>query len=122
MKVLLVDDDVLIRDMYAKKFTEAGHEVETADSGEHAVVLLQEQSFDVVLIDIVMPDLTGIELLTKMKKEKLGGSPKCIVLSNQSEGEDVAAAKDAGVDGYIVKAEMIPSEVVEKVESLVGTK
>lgn len=118
MQILIVDDDALVRDMYATKFTEGGHTVETADTGERALVLLKEQTFDVVLMDMVMPGITGIELLTEIRKGSLGGSPKCIVLSNQSEESDQKAAKEAGAEGYIVKAEMIPSEVVTTVESI----
>lgn len=118
MKLLLVDDDEFLCDMYATKFGEAGHTVEVATSGERAVEMLSKASFDVVLLDIVMPGMSGQELLHHIKTESLGGGPTCIVLSNQGEETDIAAAKKAGAEGYIVKAEMIPSDVVAHVESL----
>lgn len=119
MKILLVDDDSYLREMYATKFKEKGHDVEGLGSGELAVEYLREKTVDVTLMDMVMPGMSGLELLEKIKKEKLGGDPACIVLSNQSEDTDRAEAKRVGATGYIVKAETIPSEVVTKVEALV---
>ena len=122
MKLLLVDDDAFLRDMYATKFTEAGHTVEVAKSGELAIEQLRANTYDVVLLDMVMPGVDGLELLNKVKDEKLGGTPTLIVLSNQGEESDIKAAYDAGAKGYIIKAEMIPSEVLAKVEELAKSK
>ena len=120
MKLLLADDDSFLLDMYTVKFTEAGHAVTAVKDGDHALTVLREgAAFDAVLLDMVMPGLTGVELLQTIKKEKLGGPAcKCIVLSNQGEQSDLAAAKEAGAIGYIIKAESMPSEVVEKVTSM----
>jgi CheY-like chemotaxis protein len=118
MKILLVDDDAFLRDMYATKFTQAGDTVHAAEDGTHALVLLRENKFDVVLMDMVMPSMTGLELLEKINEEDLRNGAKCIVLSNQSESTDLEAAKGLGADGYIVKAELIPSEVVTKVHNI----
>jgi DNA-binding response OmpR family regulator len=118
MKILLVDDDSFLRDMYATKFTEAGHAVEAAGSGEDAIAFLKENQVDVILLDMVMPRTTGLEVLKQIREQKLGGNPKCIVLSNQGEESDIKSATEAGAEGYIVKASMIPSEVVAKVEAL----
>jgi DNA-binding response OmpR family regulator len=120
MKILLVDDDAFLRDMYATKFSEDGHTVDVAQTGEAALKKLQSEQFDVILLDVVMPNMTGSEFLTQVIENKLGGEPKCIVLSNQGEEADIAAAKEAGAIGYIVKAELIPSEVVKKVKELVS--
>ena len=119
MKILLVDDDAFLRDMYATKFGEMGHVVKSAASGEDAVDALSGEDFDVVLLDMVMPGISGLDLLKMIRDEKLGGQPKCIVLSNQGEKDDVEEAMQAGAVGYIIKAEMIPSEVVKKVVSII---
>ncbi len=115
MKILLVDDDAFLRDMYATKFTEKGHEIDVAESGEQALRKVREKQYDTVLMDVVMPGMSGVELLKNIKAEKLGGDPVCIMLTNQSEDSEKVAALDAGAAGYIVKAERIPSEVVEEV-------
>lgn len=120
MKILLVDDDAFLRDMYATKFRELNYEIQVAESGEVALMRLKEDTYDVVLMDMVMPGMTGTELIQRIKEEKLGGDPRCIMLSNQSEETDKQAAFAAGAVGYIVKAELIPSEVVAAVQKIVG--
>ena len=116
MKILLVDDDAFLRDMYATKFQEAGHEVATAQNGAEALGEVEETVFDIVLMDMVMPGMTGIELLEKVHEQS--ADIKCVILSNQGEQADIDAANEAGAIGYIVKAESIPSQVVHKVETL----
>lgn len=118
MKILLVDDDAFLRDMYATKFTENGDEVATAQNGAEALRLVENDGpFDVVVLDMVMPGISGTELIAEV--QALGGKKnKCIVLSNQGEEEDIQGANEAGAIGYIIKAESIPSEVVEKVHKL----
>lgn len=114
--VLIVDDDSFILDMYAVKFSEAGYTVDTARSVEEALVKLRGGAhFDTILLDMIMPMLTGLDLLKAIHTEALGGNPLCIVLSNQGEKADIEAAQELGADGYIIKANLIPSEVVRTV-------
>ncbi len=120
MKILLVDDDVFLRDMYATKFTEKGDEVVCALDGEEALRVVSGGAFDVVLMDMVMPGMTGIDLLKACKQMAMPQQPKYIVLSNQGEESDMKNAQEAGAIGYIIKADSIPSEVVEKVHKLVS--
>lgn len=117
MHILLVDDDSFLRDMYATKFKEAGHSVDAAENGEEALNAIAKSDYDVVLLDMVMPGMSGAELLSKAAKTK--PDTTFVVLSNQGEESDKKIAKEAGAVGYIVKAESIPSEVVKRVESIV---
>lgn len=118
---MLVDDDVFLRDMYATKFTECGHTVEAVDKAESALLALRdEKEFDVILVDMVMPGMSGTEFLSAVKTEGLGGDALCIVLSNQGQQADINEAMEVGATSYIVKAEHVPSEVVAKVEEIVN--
>jgi CheY-like chemotaxis protein len=117
MKVLLVDDDVFLREMYVTKFTERGDIAHSASSGQAALdILATGAMFDVIVLDMVMPQMTGVELLQEIKSKY--PHQRCIVLSNQSESFDREAAESAGAIGYIVKADMVPSEVVERVHAI----
>jgi len=120
MKILLVDDDAFLRDMYASKFISSGHDVLVADSSATTLSRFQNgETFDLLILDMVMPGTSGVELLTLINQQFAGAINHCIFLSNQGQDEDIKEAKDAGAIGYIVKAHSIPSEVVEKVESII---
>ncbi|MFT7507161.1 MAG: CheY-like chemotaxis protein [Acidimicrobiales bacterium] len=120
MKILLIDDDRFLRDMYATKFTECGDQVRVGENGHEALSILTDEVFDVILLDMVMPGMSGIELMIEIRKNSTAENTKCIVLSNQGEQTDIQAATEAGAAGYIIKAESIPSEVVTKVHSLIS--
>ncbi|MFM2374665.1 MAG: hypothetical protein RLZZ234_660 [Candidatus Parcubacteria bacterium] len=123
MKIFLVDDDTFLLDMYAAKFSGTGHTVETAKSVEEALEKLRGGGmYDALLLDMVLPGMTGLDLLNAVRTEKLAVNAKAIVLSNQGDQTDIDAAMAAGAHGYIVKAHMIPSEVVAKVVSIVENK
>jgi CheY-like chemotaxis protein len=120
MKILLVDDDNFLRDMYATKFTQGGHEVDAVDGAALALERLEQgTAYDVILLDMVMPGMSGIELLTTIKTNYPDCTAKLVVLSNQGQEEDIREATEAGAVAYIIKAESIPSEVLEKVEEIV---
>ena len=120
MKLLLVDDDAFLRDMYAIKFGESGFEVEIAENGEQALGKIDRSpDFKVILMDMIMPGMSGIELIQEIKKQFKKMNACLIVLSNQGQKTDVADAKHAGAAGYIIKAEAIPSDVVAQVKKIV---
>jgi DNA-binding response OmpR family regulator len=122
-KLLIVDDDKFLLDMYALKFTKAGHEVKAADSTEAGLKILRDGYVpDAMLVDVVMPGLDGLELVTAVRKERLAPQSAVIMLTNQSESDDIARAKKLNVDGYIVKATAIPSEVLAEVGKILANK
>jgi two-component system alkaline phosphatase synthesis response regulator PhoP len=121
LKILLVDDDKFLLDMYLLKFKKSGLEIDTASNGISALEKIKANSdYDMVLMDIIMPGMDGLELLKKIRDEKLLPKAVVIMLTNQADDED--KAKAIGVDGYIIKATMIPSEVVDKVLEIYKNK
>ena len=113
--VLLVDDDRFLLDIYSLKFKECGCNVIAFSSAEKALEKLREGiAPNVVLLDIIMPSMSGFDFLETIQKENLAPNATIIVLSNQGQDEDIKRAMDLGADGYIVKASAIPSEVLEK--------
>ncbi|MBP6858343.1 MAG: response regulator [Candidatus Pacebacteria bacterium] len=122
-KILLVDDDRFLLDMYAIKFSKAGYEVKTADSTDSALKLVRDgYEPDVMLSDIVMPGMDGLELMSMIRKERLAPHATMIMLTNQGSSDDISRAKKLNVDGYIVKATTIPSEVLAEVEKITSSK
>lgn len=114
-RVLLVDDDDFIQDVYIKKFEEEGLEVVTADDGEEGLQKLREDNFDAVLIDMIMPGVDGMQFLKTIREESLAGSASVIVLSNQGQPDDIESAEQFDIDGYIVKASSVPSKILEEI-------
>ena len=122
-KVLIVDDDSFLLDMYALKFSQNDFEVYTSASGVHALEKLKGGlSPDVILMDIIMPEMDGFEVLGQINTQKI--CPNCvkIILSNKSEQKDIDQGKQLGVAGYIVKANSTPAEVIEQVVKILETK
>ncbi len=121
--IIIVDDDKFLLDMYAVKFGEHGFNVETFHSGELALEKIRKGTkAKAILMDIVMPGMTGLELLETIQKEELCKEIAIVVLSNQGEDVDIQKAKDLGADGYIVKASTIPSEVLEQTITIMKNK
>jgi len=115
--ILIVDDDKFLLNMYSIKFQKENFEVSTAIDGGEALTKLKEgPAPDVIILDIVMPVMDGMELLEKIRKEKIAEASLVIILSNQGQSSDIEKAKKLGIDGYIVKATTIPSEVLVEVK------
>jgi len=122
-KMLLVDDDRFLVDMYSMKFKEHGMVVEAVFDGHEALDKLSEDnSFDIILLDLIMPSMDGFELLKQIREKKLAEKTAVIILSNQGQQSDIDKAEKYNVDGYIIKASTIPSEVLDKVLEIAGEK
>lgn len=120
-KIFIVDDDKFLLDMYTFKFKERGFEVTQAFGSIDALNKLKGGIVpDVILLDIVMPSMDGFELLGLIKTENLAPDAKVIVLSNLGQPGDVEKGRSLGANGYVIKASSTPSEVVEKVVTVLG--
>ncbi len=122
-KILIVDDDKFLLNMYSLKFQKEKFEVTTAGDGSEAITKLQEGLVpDAIVLDIVMPVMDGLEVLEKIRKDNLAKDATILILSNQGQSSDIDKAKQLGIDGYIVKATTIPSEVVAEVLRMLHNK
>jgi CheY-like chemotaxis protein len=120
-KILIIDDDSFLLDMYALKFNQSNFSVTTALGPEPALEKLHQGFIpDVILLDIVMPVMDGFELMEKLKEEHLAQESIYIILSNRGQASDIARGESLGAAGYIVKASSTPSEVIEKVNSIIS--
>ncbi|MES2213557.1 MAG: response regulator [Patescibacteria group bacterium] len=121
VKILLIDDDRFLLDMYSIKFSKHGLKIDTASSSISALAKLRAgETYDIIVLDIIMPSMDGLELLEVIRKEKLVPTAVVIMLTNQAD--DLEKAKSLGIDGYIIKAMNIPSEVVRQVIQIYKTK
>ena len=122
-KILLVDDDKFLVDMYTVKFRGADFDITPAFSGEEALEKIKSGlNPDLIILDVIMPGLSGLEILEEIRRNKLAEKAAIIFLSNQGQKTDIEAAKKLGIDGYIVKANTIPSEVLDQVIDIMKNK
>ena len=121
-KVLIVEDDQFLSRMYKKKFEVAGFEVEVAGDGEEGLSKMRTTRPDIVLMDIMMPKLNGIDAIVQAKSDLQIKNIPVLVLSNLSNTDDAQSAVKNGAMGYLVKSDFTPSQVVEKVKGIIGTE
>ncbi|QQS15692.1 MAG: response regulator [Candidatus Moraniibacteriota bacterium] len=116
-RVLLVEDDPMISEIYQRKFSAAGFEVRIAASGKAVLDILRTESFDLVLLDIVLPEMSGMEILEKLRNPKNGYNSdiKIVMFSSLSEKDDRDRAVALGASGFISKTEVSPSELIVEV-------
>jgi CheY-like chemotaxis protein len=117
--VLFIDDDKFLAEMYAMKFSKEGYAIQACLSAASALQALRDGlKPDVIMFDITMPEQDGFAFLEALRAEKLGEGTVKIALTNQNNDEEQKKATELGADKYLVKASLIPSEVV----NIVGTE
>ncbi len=119
-KIAIIEDDPVIRQMYLMKFEATGFEVKTADNGKEGVALVEKFSPDMVLLDVSMPVMTGDEALAEIRSKAWGKSVPVMILTNLGEEEAPKSLRSLGIHSYIVKADLTPRQVVDRVKKALG--
>jgi len=122
INVLVVEDDVFLSGIYQKKFEMEGFKVFTADNGEKAIIEAKKKKPDIILLDILLPKLDGFAVLEKLKSDPEVKNIPVILLTNLGQKDDVEKGLEAGAVDYLIKAHFKPSEVVEKVRTVLHLK
>ena len=112
-KIAIIEDDLAIAQMYRLKFEAEGYHVEIAENGRLGLELCEQMKPDLVLLDLMMPEMNGDEMLEKMRGTDWGKDIKVFILTNVGQQEAPDKLKSLHVSDYVVKAEMTPSEVAE---------
>jgi len=116
-KVAIIEDDLAIAQMYRMKFEAEGFTVDIAENGKLGLELCEVMKPDVVLLDLMMPEMNGDEMLQIMRETEWGKTTPVVVLTNIGEQEAPDSLKKLGVSAFIVKAEMTPRQVAEVVKA-----
>lgn len=119
-KIAIVEDDQAISQMYRFKFEAEGYQVETAENGKVGLELAEKMKPDIILLDLMMPEMTGDQMLEKLRASTWGKNIKVIILTNMGEQEVPESVKKLGVSGVILKADMTPKQVADKVKQLLA--
>ena len=118
-KILIVDDDQFMRELLTVKLEENGYEVSSVSEGLLALQTIRDHKPDLVLLDILLPGLSGLETLNVLRAEELGQHLPIILISNLNEPELIRVAERLGADDYLVKpftAELL----IEKIKEIIG--
>lgn len=115
-KIAIIEDDQAISQMYRIKFEAEGYNVETAENGQLGLELISKMRPDIILLDLMMPIMSGEEMLAEMRATAWGKDIKVIVLTNRGEQEIPPQVSQLGVTAIILKADMTPRQVAELVK------
>ncbi len=114
--VLIVEDDRFIAEVYTTKLVSEGFDVVVAEDGTEALQKIEKKLPNLVLLDLLMPKMNGIEVLEKINKDSRFGSIRVVVLTNASEKDYISQAMKLGASDYLIKSNFTPDEVVERIK------
>lgn len=119
-RVLLVEDDIFLRELCTIKLEKSQYKVDVAADGTQGLELLQSKTYDLVLLDIMLPEMNGFEVLERYMKDlkDVATKPFIMMMTNLSEKEQIDKAHTLGADDYIVKAHYSPTEIVKRVNDI----
>lgn len=115
-KIAIVEDDQAISQMYRMKFEQEGYSVETAENGKLGLELSEKMKPDIILLDLMMPEMNGDKMLELLRKKAWGKNTKVVILTNMGEQEIPEDVKKLGVSAVVLKADMTPRQVAELVK------
>ena len=121
-KILIIEDDKFLRDLLSQKLTREGFKVLAAMEGEEGIKIAGEEMPNLVLLDLILPGLDGFDILERLKKDSRLSSIPVLVLSNLGQKEDIERAISSGAEGFLIKANFTPGEIVDKVKSVLQKK
>ncbi|MGH7239424.1 MAG: response regulator transcription factor [Candidatus Saccharimonadales bacterium] len=114
-RVLVIENEQYISDLYARALAKKGYQVDIEADGEQGLKTAQTDKYDIILLDLMMPNMTGVEILKNLRDKTKTPSlkAKVIITTNLEEREDVREELERNADGYIIKAELTPGELAE---------
>ncbi len=121
-KVLIVEDDPMLLEIYQKKFLDDKYDILTASTGTEAIQKVRVKKPELVLLDLILPEENGFEVLKKIKRNPHTKGIKVIIFSNLSQSEDKQKAAELGADGFITKSDYTPREIIKEVGRILSNK
>ena len=121
--ILIVEDDRFIGEMYVRSLKKAGYEVDWMVDGNDGLIAARNKAFDLILLDVMLPERRGSEILEALRggAEDLIPHSKVIVLTNFEQDDESRLAMEKRADGYLIKAEITPSKLISVIEQLDAT-
>ncbi len=123
-KILCIEDDHFIADIYVRSLKKAGHDVTVIANGSEALAAAKQEVFDIILLDLMLPDKSGVEILEELRGKDNKALPhtKIIITTNFEEQAEDRAKLESMADGYLIKADVTPSMLVELIDQIESQK
>lgn len=122
-KILLVEDEDFIRELYVRQLTREGFQIKSAVDGQTGLNLLNSEPFDLLLLDIMLPGMNGLQLLREFKTKNPNSPMITILLTNLGQETVIKEGFELGAQAYLIKASYTPNQVVQEVKNaLFGTQ
>lgn len=118
-KILLIEDEFFIADLYRYHLEKAGFVVKIAPDGEEALNNLKSDHYDLILLDIMLPKINGLEVLKRCKAENLSGNAPIVLLTNLASDITIKEAFKLGASGYLIKASFTPIQLVSEIQNYI---
>ena len=115
-KILLIEDDVFVSDIYSRELKKGGYEIDVAADGLEGVEKARDNKYDLLLLDIMLPKKTGIDVLKEIRVPNFPAKDLPVyLLTNLGQGSIIKQAIEIGAQGYLLKARVLPSQVLQAV-------
>jgi len=118
IKILCIEDEHFITELYSRALTKAGYDVKVIFDGSKGLEDAKTDAYDIVLLDIMLPNMTGVEVLKRLRTEAPKLRAKVIITTNLEQREEVRQVIEKQADGYLIKAEITPKQLVEFLQNL----
>ena len=118
-KILMVEDDEFIRSLYSRQLVQAGFDLQSTASGQECLDLLAKNDYDLLMLDLNIPDVSGFQVLEHLQKNPKEGM-QILILSNVAQDEYVRKGMDLGAQAFVIKSTYTPAQVVAEVKSLLN--
>lgn len=119
-KILCIEDEHFIGELYQRALTKAGYDIKVVVDGVEGFKEAQTNQYDIILLDLMIPNMTGMEILTKLRSAEQNPplKAKIIITTNLEQKEETRQAIEHQADGYLIKAEVTPKQLVEVLKTL----
>ena len=121
-KILICEDEKFIAELYEHVLSRAGHQVKIAANGKEGLDILSQEQFDLLLLDVMMPEINGLELLRQWKLKNPTSQMLVLMLTNLGQDAVIKEAFNLGASGYLIKASLTPQQVLTEVNNALNSK
>ena len=121
-KILIIEDDFFIRELYERQFTKEGYQIITSEDGPSGLLAANQEKPDLILLDIMLPKLNGLDLLRTLKAKDETKNIPVILLTNLGQESVIKEGFDLGADSYLIKSAYTPSQIIEEIKTFLQNR